>query len=150
MWLKGADGMLEIVAGIALLTINPLMILRATLSLTQDGIAEDPRDFVAGYLRRAAAHLSLSGEHFMAVYLLAHGAIKLILIAGLLREKLPVYPVSMVVFVGFIAYQVYRFSFTHSLGLIALSIFDLAIICLIYLEYRFLRARLRDAKDSPY
>ena len=33
----------------------------------------------------------------------------------------------------------YRFVLTHGLGLIALSLFDLVVIWLIYLEYRALK-----------
>jgi uncharacterized membrane protein len=45
------------------------------------------------------------------------------------------------VFGAFIAYQLYRFTFTHSIGLIALSLFDFAVIWLIWLEYRSLGSR---------
>ncbi len=31
------------------------------------------------------------------------------------------HPVSMVIFAGFIVYQLYRYSFTHGVGLLALS-----------------------------
>jgi uncharacterized membrane protein len=43
------------------------------------------------------------------------------------------------VFGAFILYQLYRFTFTHGLGLIALSAFDLLVIWLVYLEYRALK-----------
>jgi uncharacterized membrane protein len=139
--LKGLHAALEIVGGIALLVVSPDFILRAMELLTQDEIAEDPRDLIANYLLDAARHLSLGSQHFAAYYLLSHGATKAFLVAALLKGKLWAYPLAVIVFGAFIAYQLYRFTFTHSIGLIALSLFDLAVIWLIWLEYRALRSR---------
>ena len=62
--------------------------------------------------------------------------IKLWLIIGLLRDKLWYFPVSMVAFALFVAYQLYRFTFTHSPWLLVLSALDIAIIALTWHEYR--------------
>ena len=87
----------------------------------------------------AARHLGLGEQHFFAFYLLSHGLIKGVLVYGLLREKLWAYPASFAVFGAFIAYQLYRYSYTHDIALIALSIFDLFVIALAVHEYRLLR-----------
>ena len=42
------------------------------------------------------------------------------IVTGLLREKLWAYPASFAVFGAFIAYQLYRYSWTHDVALIAL------------------------------
>ena len=63
------------------------------------------------------------------------------LVWALLKHKLWAYPLSIIVFAAFIVYQLYRFTFTRGLGLIALSLFDLVVIWLIYLEYRALKQR---------
>jgi len=60
----------------------------------------------------------------------------------LLREKLWAYPAAVAVFALFIGYQLYRYSFTHDIGLILLSIFDLFVIALAVHEYRLLRKHL--------
>jgi uncharacterized membrane protein len=44
------------------------------------------------------------------------------------------------VFGGFIAYQLYRYTHTHSLALIALTVFDAIVIWLVWLEWRDRRA----------
>ncbi len=139
--LKGLDSLLEIVGGIALWIVSPAFIVRVTAILTQDEIAEDPHDLVANSLRHSAAHLSLSGKHFMAIYLLSHGVVKMFAVVALLKNKLWGYPLSIVVFGGFIAYQIYRFTLTRGFGLIALTIFDLIVVWLIWLEYRAVRSR---------
>lgn len=138
--LKGLDALLEIVSGIALWIVSPSFIVRLTAILTQDEIAEDPYDLVANYLRHAAARLSVSGERFMAIYLLSHGVVKMFAVVGLLKNQLWGYPVSIVVFGGFIVYQVYRFTLAGGIGLIALTVFDVVVIWLIWLEYRAVKA----------
>ncbi|MGC8551192.1 MAG: DUF2127 domain-containing protein [Acidobacteriaceae bacterium] len=134
--LKGLDAILEILGAIALWLVSPGFIASAVQFLTQDEIAEDPHDLVANALRHAAARFSLSSEHFMAVYLLAHGLIKIAVVAALLRNRLWAYPVAIAVFTGFIAYQLYRYTLTGGIGLILLTVFDLFLIALIWLEYR--------------
>ncbi|MGH8142169.1 MAG: DUF2127 domain-containing protein [Steroidobacteraceae bacterium] len=73
VWLKGIDGGLELLCGLALLTVKPVFVLRTVQFLTQDEIVEDPHDLVANYLLRAAARLSVGTQHFMVLYLLIHG-----------------------------------------------------------------------------
>jgi len=46
----------------------------------------------------------------------------------------------------FIAYQLYRISYTHSLGLIFLTLFDVFVVWLTWKEYR--KKTLDDAKGS--
>jgi uncharacterized membrane protein len=79
----------------------------------------------------SSAHLSISGEHFLAIYLLAHGLVKMFAVVGLLKNKLWGYPLSLVVFTGFIVYQIYRFTLSGGVGLVVLTIFDLIVIWLI-------------------
>jgi uncharacterized membrane protein len=102
-------------------------------------------DTIAQWVRPhewAAHHFKPSEQHFYAFYLLSHGLIKGVLVFFLLREKLWAYPASIAVFALFIAYQLYRYSFTHDVGLIVLSIFDLFVIGLAIHEYRLLRKNL--------
>jgi uncharacterized membrane protein len=143
--LKGLSAAMEMVGGVALAAVSPASILHVVALLTQDELTEDPRDLVANYLLRAATQMSLGGKRFAAIYLLSHGVIKIGLVWALLRSKLWAYPLSIAVFGAFIAYQLYRFTFTHGLGLIALSVFDLVVVCLIYLEYRALKRQRRAA-----
>ena len=77
----------------------------------------------------------------MALYLLSHGIVKLFAVVALLKNKLWGYPLSIVVFGGFVLYQIYRFTLTGAIGLIALTIFDLVVIWLIWLEYRAVKSR---------
>ena len=67
------------------------------------------------------------------------GRVKELASWALLARVLVAYPVSMVIFAGFIVYQLYRFTFTHGVGLLFLSAMDVVVIGLIFLEYRALR-----------
>jgi len=137
--LKGANALTECVAGIALFFVPASAIAALAARLTQHELREDPRDFVAGHVMAWAQGFSTSQEQYYAIYLLSHGLIKLALVAALLARLLWAYPVSIVVLLAFVAYQLYRFELTGSWGLIALSLFDLVVIWLIWQEYRSMR-----------
>ena len=133
--LKGLDGMLEMAGGIALWLVSPGSIVRWVGQLTQDEIARNRHDVIAHHLRLALGSL-VSGRHFLAMYLLAHGIVKILVVVALLNNRLWAYPVSIAVFGAFIVYQLYRFTLGGSAGLIVLSAFDLIVIGLIWMEYR--------------
>jgi len=137
--LKGVDALIECAGGILLYVVSTATIVDWVNALTQEELIEDPRDFVATHLREMAQHFSVSAQSFYGFYLLSHGAVKLLLVIGLLRNKLWAYPVSLVVLVLFVVYQLYRYSYTGSPGLIALSVFDVFILILIWHEWQLLR-----------
>ena len=137
--LKGLHAALEIAGGVALLAIGPGVLLRVMAALTQDQLARDRRDVIADAIYHVVQNLALGGKNFAAFYLLSHGILKILLVGALLRRKRWAYPVAEAVFGAFIAYQLYRFTFTRSIGLIALSLFDAVVLWLIWLEYRALK-----------
>lgn len=137
--LKGAHALIECIGGLLLALVGTGTIVSLVKWMTQEELVEDPNDFIAGHLMNAANHFSVGTQHFYAFYLLSHGLIKIALVAGLLRGKLWAYPASLVALLLFIVYQLYRFSYTHSAGLIVLTIFDLIVIWLIWHEYRLVR-----------
>ena len=141
--LKGAHALIEIVGGIALYLVSTATIHEWVNFLTQDELHEDPNDFIASKFLDFAQNFSISSKAFFAFYLLSHGAIKLLLVAGLLREKLWSYPASLAALTLFILYQLYRYSYTQSFGLIVLTIFDVFVIVLIWHEYKLVRHRLK-------
>jgi uncharacterized membrane protein len=137
--LKGAHAVIESVGGIALYLVSTDTILAFVNRITQEELLEDPNDLLAKQLLRMAQDFSIADKSFYAFYLLSHGLVKLWLVVGLLRNRLWSYPASLVVMAAFIAYQLYRFSYTHSLGLIVLTIFDAFVIVLVWHEWRLVR-----------
>src|SRR5665213_1997687 len=132
--LKGVHAVVECLSGIALAFISRSTIADFVNAVTQDELVEDKTDFIATHLRDMAQGFSVGTKEFYAFYLLSHGAVKLLLVVGLLRNRLWAYPASLIVMGLFILYQVYRFSYTHGTGLILLTIFDLFVVALIWHE----------------
>lgn len=140
--LKGAHALIECVSGLALAFVSTDTIISWVKLLSQEELIEDPQDFIASHLMTMAAGFSVSTQHFYAFYLLSHGLVKVALVIGLLRNKLWAYPASLVVLSLFIVYQVYRYSYTHSMGLIVLTVFDVIVIVLIWHEYRLVSRKI--------
>jgi uncharacterized membrane protein len=140
--LKGLHAIIEVIGGLALYLTSTATIIRWINRFSQGELTEDPNDWIATQVLRFGQHFSVAEHNFYAFYLLSHGIIKSVLVIGLLREKLWAYPASFAVFGAFIAYQLYRYTFTHDIGLILLSIFDLFVIYLAAHEYRLLRKHL--------
>ena len=140
--LKGLHALIEIAGGVLLYLVSTETIVGSINRYSQEQLIGDPNDFVATHLLKFAQGFSVEKHDFYAFYLLSHGLVKLVVVAGLLREKLWAYPASFVVFGAFIAYQLYRYSYTHDLALIGLSIFDLFVIALAIHEYRLLKRHL--------
>jgi uncharacterized membrane protein len=139
---KGLHALMEIAGGIALYLISTETIVAGINNWSYDELIEDKNDWIATHLLRFAQTFSVAEHNFYAFYLLSHGLIKSVLVMGLLRERLWAYPASFAVFGAFIAYQLYRYTFTHDIGLILLSIFDAFVIYLAVHEYRLLRRHL--------
>ena len=136
--LKGVFALAEIGAGIFVYFTTPQFLLGLVYAITRTELVEDPRDFIANYLSHAAQALSVNSQHFVALYLLSHGLIKLWLIVGLWRKKLGYYPAAIAVFGLFIFYQLYRYSLSHSASLLALTALDVVVIGLTWFEYQHL------------
>ena len=149
MVLKGADGVLEVVGGILLLFLAPPTIQHLVRSLVAHELSQDPHDFIARHLLHSVTHLSRSTTLFGAVYLLSHGAAKVVLVALVLRDKLWAYPWMMALLVAFIVYQLYRIVIVKvSFGLVGLTAFDVVLVWLTWREYRA-RHRQRPAARTP-
>ena len=134
--LKGLDGLLEVVGGMLLLLLSPAQLTSIIKLVTQHELSQDPHDFIATHLLTYAHTLSASVILFAAVYLLAHGIVKIVLVVALLKEQLWAYPWTIGFLVIFILYQVYRIILHVSVWLIALTLFDCFIVLLTVLEYR--------------
>ena len=137
--MKGLNSVVEIIGGTLLLLVPLDVITQLTVWVTQEELVNDPNDFIANYILHLGTSLSLSSTVFGGIYLMSHGVIKIALVISLLKNKLWAYPLSLAVLGLFVVYQTYRFTITHAIGLLFLTIFDLAVIWLIAKEYRIVR-----------
>jgi uncharacterized membrane protein len=117
IFFKGLDGAAEIIGAFLLFVVPPGAISRALAMVTQHELSEDPHDFIAG------------------MYLLVHGVVKVLLVWALFRAKLWAYPVAIVVFAAFGLYQMYRYFLSPSFAMIALTVLDVVVIVLTWMEY---------------
>ena len=137
--LKGAHALIECLGGVAVYLVSTNMVAALVNAVTQEELTEDPNDFIANHLLSLAQHFSAGSRQFYAFYLLSHGLIKIFLVIGLLRNRMWSYPASLAALGLFVLYQLYRFSYTHSFGLILLTVFDLFVMALIWHEYNLVR-----------
>jgi uncharacterized membrane protein len=136
MILKGIDGVLEVLGGFLLMIVSPARLSKVVLFLTQHELSEDPKDILANFLLKARKGFSVNFQSFGIFYLLSHGVVKLFLVSMLLKKKLWAYPLTMVFLLLFIGYQIYRYTYSRSLWLVILTIFDIALIILTWMEYK--------------
>lgn len=136
--LKGLFSLCEIVTSIIIFFIPQHSIYTIINAITQLEFAQNHLDFLANHLQQWVQHFSVSSQHFASFYLLAHGIIKLWMVIGLLQKKLIYFPFAITIFLLLIMYQIYRISYTHSIMLTFLTMFDLIIIILACNEFRYL------------
>jgi len=139
--LKSVFAAFEVLSGILLIFVTPERLNRIISFFTREELQEDPKDLIAHYLQIFGQSFSIGEQQFGVFYLLSHGIIKLVVLFLLWKKKIWAYPLSIVVFLGFIVYQIYRFTFTHSIGLLLLTVLDLVMIWLTVIEYRNMKEK---------
>jgi len=140
--LKGLDGGVQLVLGIVLAFLPPTAITGlANLVLTRD-LLGDPNNALSTHLSSAAHNFADGTSRWFAIgYLLLHAVVKLGLVAALLRETLPAFPIAAVVLSAFAGYEVYRAVRVGSIALPIFAALDAAVVFLILREYRQLRQK---------
>lgn len=134
--LKGLDGLVELVGAVVLLVTTPGQLLEAAHRLTAHELAREPDDPIANALLHGIQHLGSGTVVFLAVYLLLHGVVKLAIVAALILGSRRVYPWAIAALLAFLVYQAYEMVVSPSLGLAALTLFDLVIVLLTWREWR--------------
>jgi uncharacterized membrane protein len=140
LFIKGLLAAAEALAGLGLMWTSNAVLQSYVDWLTRHEIAQDPHDGMAVWAQTSAQALSIETQHFYALYLLAHGGLKLAMVLGLARRVVWAYPAAMVLLAGFVAYQLEHWTVTHAPVLLLLSAFDAMMIALIWREYRAMRA----------
>jgi uncharacterized membrane protein len=148
--IKGVDGMLELVLGLALLVVPslPHTALEAAASKASATTAPIGR-FISNYLEGLDGTLSHWGTGLVIAYLVAHGAIKVLLVVCLLLRLHRVYPAAIAVLAAFLAYEIYLFCTGPGVTLGLFIVLDALIIYLVVREYRELKSRSKRGAGSP-
>ena len=133
--IKAINGILQVTFGLILFFISQETLSNGVQWIVKGELNEDPTGFIANHLLNASFHLSLSTQHFISIYLIIDGAIKLILFVGLWKEKTWAYPASGIFLSLLILYSSYRLIRHFSYILLFLVLVDLVILILLKSEY---------------
>jgi uncharacterized membrane protein len=138
--IKGFDGLVELVVGIALI-VSPSLVHQVLTGLAGELGEHNVKflKFVADNIARVDSDLAKSGLTFLILFLVVHGLVKLALVYCLLREIVRAYPVALAILGAFLVYQAYVFIVHPSLGMALFTILDALIIWLVWGEYQDLR-----------
>lgn len=135
---KSIFAFVEFLSGLLLIFI-PLDLIKSTIQHLAASIAFAP---LSSMITNAGERLTSDATLFAVIYLLLHGALKLVTLALLWRKILWSYPLSIVLLVGFITYQMFEFFNHGAISMLVLCVVDLMMIALTLLEYRKLKAQL--------
>jgi uncharacterized membrane protein len=149
LWLKGANGVIELVLGFLLLFLSPEAMDRAIGWIAAHGCGQVPWEFIARHLEAAVDPLARGARTFATVYLLGHGVVKVALVVGLFLRQNWSYPVAIALLLGFIAYQCFRWLHTHSMLLAFLILLDGFIVGSLFHHSRILQGKRVSRKTNP-
>lgn len=134
--LKAANGGLEILGAALILFVPPTLVVRIAEFLTGGELAQDPSDFIAAAIRGAAQSFAVHSHYLLALYLVLHGAIKVLLVIGIFAKKRIAYPLFIFALAIFGVYEAYRGLARHEQLLQILAAFDFTLLILTAYEYR--------------
>ena len=148
--LKGLHALVELIMGAAILTISPVGTSNFFLVLAEREQARGWPPFIVDFLLGLARAALEGGQRFAGIYLLVVGLINVGLVIGLLTGALWSYPAALAALVSLMVYQLYRYTHTHALALILLTLFDAVVCWLVWQEYCFLREAAETRRRSSY
>jgi uncharacterized membrane protein len=136
---KAVDGAAEAGAALVLGLLPQTTVHELVAAVLARDLLGPPDGSLARHALTLTDQFATGNRTFAVLYLALHGAVKLALVAALLRKWLPAYPVAIVVLGMFVGYELYQAIHTGSILLPILAVLDIAVIVVITREYRLLR-----------
>jgi uncharacterized membrane protein len=133
---KAALAVFQLAAGFALLVLPANAATGLIGFMARNELAEDPTDPIAQMINSWVTSFDPQASHFYVVYLLGHGAIHTIVVLSLLLKWRIAYPFSLTSLFAFVAYQLWHFTQSPDIILLALSAVDVFVIVIVILEHR--------------
>ena len=134
--LKIVNGIFEMAAAFLILVIPPSVVLRLAEYVTSGEIAEDPNSVFATTVRDTAHTFAVHTHYFVALYLVLHGAIKVVLVAQIFAKKRRAYPLFMLALAFFGSYELFLGATRLELLLYIVASLDYILLLLTAHEYR--------------
>ncbi|MEP7233847.1 MAG: DUF2127 domain-containing protein [Ignavibacteriota bacterium] len=143
LFIKGLDGALQLLGGIAVLVVAPGTLGKTYRYFTRFLVGNRTHNPEADFIREAAHSFHMSVAWLIAIYLLVNGIIKVLLVYGLLKEKMWVFPAALAGFSIFFSLEVWRLSIHFYWGIVIFMAISVFVITMVILEWRkvFLRSR---------
>ncbi|WP_285726474.1 DUF2127 domain-containing protein [Psychromicrobium xiongbiense] len=147
--IKGFDGVVELVAGLALWFFPELLTsLLSPIATPVEG-HHPIRNFIGYWAGRMDHELSSGSHAFVIFFLLAHGIVKIVLVYCLFKEYHWVYPYALAVLGLFTAYQIYVLITRPTIGMVLFTLLDLVIMWLVWREWRELVHKATASSAAP-
>lgn len=136
IWIKAVFGFFEILGGMLFAFSGQVIVDNILIYFAQQEIADDSGDLISNYLVKFANNFSFNTQIFAVAYLLFHGAVNILLVVFLTKNKIWFFPWAIGLLSSFVVYQVYRYFHTYSLTLLFLIMFDCIFLSVVWLEYK--------------
>ena len=133
--LKGIHAFIEIFLGITLLVLTKEAISNGIAAFVEGRLAGDPSGFIAQHILQFGIDFSVGIKLFLAFYLCSHGIVNISMVYGIIKRPSYAYPISIVLFIGFMFYEANSYLLTSSLWLLMLTLFDILFLSLLFYEY---------------
>jgi uncharacterized membrane protein len=143
--IKTLTGLTETVSGFLLLWMSPAGLALILNRLSRGDRLEGFADFFLDYAHQYLHVITSSTKIFAGLYILSHGLINLVLVAGLIKEKTWAYLVAIGALISFMSYQLIRVAMNHSVPLAILTGFDVFFVIILWHEYNYLTRKQRKA-----
>jgi len=143
--IKTLTGLMETASGFLILWMSPAGLTLVLNRLSRGGNLEGPADFFLDYAHQYLHVITSSTKVFAGLYILSHGLINLVLVAGLIKEKTWAYLVAIGALISFMSYQLIRIAMNHSIPLAVLTGFDVFFVIILWHEYNYLTRKQRKA-----
>ena len=144
LFIKGLDGALQLLGGLAVIFLEPGTLGNAYRWLTRFLFGKhDGNNPEADFIRVTAHSFHISVAVLVAIYLLVNGIIKVLLVYGLLKEKLWVFPAACAGFGIMFSLELYRLSVHFYWGIFILMCISVFVITMVILEWRKVKAQMK-------
>ncbi|QQS59822.1 DUF2127 domain-containing protein [Candidatus Peregrinibacteria bacterium] len=139
LYLKGILGFFELSVGLFLYFNTKAELHQLLLIIAQEELIEDPNDPFIAFLQNLLIHFTDNIQSIAVTFLILHGVAKCLLIYGLVRNYLWVYPIAVIVFLLFILQQGYYLTHTFSQGVAWIMLLNTIVLGLIGYEWWYIK-----------
>lgn len=143
---KGADGILDVISSIVLTCVPAHNRINILPFLVRKELIDDPDDILSNYLMNLSQHFLPGTIKFIILYLAIHGLIKIGLALALWNDNPKLFRIAGVVLTISIGYQMYRFTHTHSILLLTVTVIDM--LTMVLLQHEYNKLVLKTAKQK--